>query len=263
MTTAMAPSRDESSPWLLPGDRSDQARARLFCFHHAGGGASMFFPWSKASPPDIHVVSVQMPGREHRIREDCITTLSPVVQTIARVLEPWLDLPYAMFGHSMGASIAFETARELRRGGQPMPVHLGVSGRIAPHLRSRFSPVHTLDDSELIDRIRSAGGMPAHVVSEPELLELVLSVIRADYCIVDDYRYAPEPPLACSISAHYGQDDILANASEVEAWREHTEGSFSSHGHTGDHFFVNEHRASIQGIVERALQAAMPPVPRA
>lgn len=247
---------DDATDWLLYHEPRRSVRMRLFCFHHAGGGASMYRSWPQDLPDDIGVAAVQLPGREFRLKEPCITELPRIVTRLTELLGPLLDRPYALFGHSMGASIAFELAHELRRCGQPTPVHLGVSARIAPHLRSRFRPMRELSDAELIEQLRRVGGIPAHVAAEPELMALVIPLVRADYEIVDNYRYEPEEPLDCPVTGFWGRSDILATESEVRAWGDHTRGGFDLHELPGDHFFVNHSRSTVQALLLRGIEAA-------
>jgi surfactin synthase thioesterase subunit len=248
--------QDDSAEWLMFGGARAAARVRLFCFHHAGGAASMYRKWAEELPPEVDTFAIQLPGREFRIKEAPLTKLETILQEVLRVLEPRLDRPFAFFGHSMGATIAFELARELRRRGARQPVHLGVSGRIAPHLRSRFRPVQQLSDAELVTQLRKAGGLPDYILNEPELMAHVLPLVRADYTLVDNYQYVPEPPLACSISAFWGQGDVLATQDEVSQWRQHTAGSFTQHGFPGDHFFLAHARPDVLRILRAALAPA-------
>ena len=246
----MFPMKDAAEEWLMfGGQKKPAARMQLFCFHHAGGGASMYRKWVDALPEEISLCAIQLPGREFRLREPCFTRMEPLVQELARLLTPRLELPFAFFGHSMGALVAFELARELRRRGAREPFHLGVSGRIAPQVRSRFRPAAELTDAQLIERVRELGGLPEHIAREPELLALVMPVIRADYGIVDNYTCASEPPLSCAISAFWGRSDILATEEQVSGWKQHTTGRFTVHDFPGDHFFVN----TVWQDVQRAL----------
>jgi surfactin synthase thioesterase subunit len=248
--------RDDSTEWLMFGGKRAAARVRLFCFHHAGGAASMYRKWAEELPQEVDTFAIQLPGREFRIREAPLTKLEAILQELVRVLGPQLDRPFAFFGHSMGATVAFELARELRRRGASQPVHLGVSGRIAPHLHSRFKKVQQLTDAELVAKLRQVGGLPDYVLNEPELMAHVLPLVRADYVIVDGYQYVPEPPLACSVSAYWGQRDVLATEDEVSQWRQHTTGNFTLHGFPGDHTFLANARPDILRILRAALEAA-------
>ena len=253
----MSTTHAESADWLLFGGNKPSARARLFCFHHAGGAASMYRKWAEEVPPELELLAVQLPGREFRIREKGFTRVEPLVQELLRVLGPFLDRPFAFFGHSMGATVGFELARALRRRGERGPAHFGVSGRIAPHLRSRFTPVHELQDRELVNRLMKMGGLPEHILKEPELMALVLPLVRNDYGIVDNYQLVPEPPLACPMTVFWGHGDIIVSREEAAGWQQHTTGSFSLHGLPGDHFFVGSARRELQQLLFPELKQAL------
>ncbi|QSQ15448.1 thioesterase II family protein [Myxococcus landrumensis] len=254
----MLPMEDTVDEWLMfSGQRKPAARLQLICFHHAGGGASMFRKWAEELPEEIAVSAVQLPGREFRLREPCFTRMEPLIHELVKRLTPRFDLPFAFFGHSMGALVAFELARELRRRGEREPFYLGVSGRIAPQLRSRFRPAAELTDAQLIERVRELGGLPEQVAREPELLALVLPIIRADYAVIDNYTCTAEPPLSCAISAFWGRGDILATEEQVFAWKQHTHHQFTIRDFPGDHFFVNTVRQDVQRALRADLKQAL------
>jgi medium-chain acyl-[acyl-carrier-protein] hydrolase len=217
----------------------------------------MYRKWADELPPELELFAIQLPGREFRIREKCFTQVEPLVQEVLRVLEPLMDRPFAFFGHSMGATVAFELARELRRRGARQPVVLGISGRIAPHCRSRFRPVQELTDAQLVEKLKEVGGLPEYVLNEPELMAHVLPLVRADYKIVDDYRLIPEPPLSCSISAFYGLGDVLTTQEEISGWQQHTTGKFTMQGFPGDHFYLTHARGDILRTLRDGLQQAL------
>ncbi len=242
-----------SSDWLLFGEPDARPEARLFCFHHAGGGASLYRDWSLEAPDWLGVQAIQLPGRQFRIREPLLTDLSMIDRALVDVIEPLLDRPYAFFGHSMGATVAFSLISELRRRGLPLPVHLGVSGRIAPHVLSRSRPARELSDEELVERLKRFGGIPEQAFRDPTLMAAMLPLVRADYEIVDNYRYVPEPPLMCDITVFWARDDDTADENEVAAWARHTTGDFNRHAYDGGHFFVLTHAREIREILYRAL----------
>jgi medium-chain acyl-[acyl-carrier-protein] hydrolase len=249
--------QDTMAQWLMFGGTRAAARARLFCFHHAGGAASMYRRWMDDLPPEFDLYALQLPGREFRIREEAFTQLEPLVQEVVQVLTPLMDRPLVLFGHSMGATVAFELARELRRRGVSQPLLLGVSGRIAPHFRSRFTPVQELTDAQLVEKLKNVGGLPDYVLNEPELMAHVLPLVRADYKIVDNYRLVPEPPLSCPIAAFHGLNDILTNQEEITGWQQHTTGKFTVQGFPGDHFFLANARREILQALRSGLQQVL------
>lgn len=229
------------------------ARLRLFFFPFAGGGAAAYRPFCAALPGDIEPWLIHLPGREQRMREQPFSRASTLVAALADAIEAPLDAPFAFFGHSMGARLAFELARERRRRKKPGPSHLLVSGRRAPHTREPVPPLHSLPEAELITVIRRMGGTPDAVLREPELLALLLPGIRADLAVNEVEPFVPAPPLSCPIAAFGGVDDERATTIELDAWREHTTGAFTRELLPGGHFFLLTERAAMLRAIERAL----------
>ena len=196
-------------------------RVRLFCLPYAGGGASMFRDWPAALPRALDLRPVRLPGREDRLREPPHTSLPALVDEVAGAIGPLLDWRFALFGHSMGALVAFELAREVRRRGAA-PQWLFVAGCRAPH-RLAPSGLSGLPDARFVSALNlKYGGIPDAFLNAPELLEFFLPVVRADLSLVDSYCYQPEPPLDCPISGFGGIDDPNVGRDELRAWREHT-----------------------------------------
>ncbi len=175
------------------------ARARLFCLAHAGGGASFFRPWAAALPSHIELCAVQLPGREQRFAEPCFEALEPLLDALIPALTPLFDWPFALFGHSLGALVAFELARRLEAAGTP-PLGLAASAFRAPHLPAERR-LSELPDTEFVAEIAGLGGMPGELLDHPELLETILPALRADFAIAERYRFAPGPKLAVPVAA--------------------------------------------------------------
>ena len=243
-----------NDPWLTYPDPRPGADVRLFCLPYAGGAASVYRAWPKAFGPRVEVVAVQLPGREQRIRERPAVEPEQVASAIARVA----DRPYAIFGHSMGARLGFEVIRILRAAGRPLPVRFYPSGSTPPHLRytGPLSGLSTVDDAELGARLVAAGGVPAEVVAEPDLFELFLPMLRADFAWVDGYTYTEGPPLPIPMMAFAGAVDPVALASGLPGWGEHTTESFTLHTLPGNHFFLYDRLPEISALIEADLLAA-------
>jgi medium-chain acyl-[acyl-carrier-protein] hydrolase len=237
--------------WITAFTKKPHARLRLFCFPHAGAGALTFRPWTSGLPAECEVNAIQLPGREMRMAESPITDLSALVSTLTGVLYPYrLDKPFAFFGHSLGALIAFELARNLRNTYNLSPIHLFASGRIAPHLKDARPPIHALSKSEFVDKLRELNGTPDEVLDSPEMAPL-LHTLRADFALNEAYSYQPGPPLGVPISAFGGVEDTKVSEQELMGWQMHTSKAFKLRMFPGDHFFINSARAAVlQAIVQ-------------
>src|SRR5215471_18204444 len=220
-------------------------RIRLFCLPYAGGGASVFREWPAELPSVIDVCPVRLPGREDRMGEPLHTSLSTLVDEVAAAVCRSLDQPFAVFGHSMGALVAFELTRELRRRGAPLPQWLFVAGCRAPH-RQTSSGLSGLPDQRFVEAInlKYGGGIPDAILSAPELLELLLPVVRADISLVDSYSHRQESPLDCPIAGFGGISDPTVGHDDLLAWREHTAAQFECDMLPGGHFFVKDSSAA-------------------
>jgi surfactin synthase thioesterase subunit len=223
--------------WLI-GPDSSKAPIRLFAFPHAGGAASVFRQWNSVLAPRIDSYGVQLPGRETRFIEPRLTHFSTAIQAIADALLPSLDRPFAFFGHSLGGLLAFETARYLRRLNAPLPLHLFVSGCSAPQVRKPIEEYSKLSDAGFIQAVQKFGGIPNELLQNAELLELFLPILRADFDLLETYRYVQETSLDCPITAFGGLGDAEAPQSELAEWNVHTTKTFRLRMFSGDHFFI-------------------------
>src|SRR3984957_11813641 len=185
----------EAYPWILRPCARPRARFRLFCFARAGGGASSFRGWPEDCHEEIEIALIQPPGRENRLREKPLQSMRTLVSSIATAMTEFLDRPYAVYGHSLGAKVAFETTRELRRRGLPQPVHLFAASSSGPGVAWAHPLLHHLEDFSLLREIdQRYGGVPQAVLADKELCALLIPALRADLSIVETYQYAEEPP---------------------------------------------------------------------
>ena len=243
-----------SENWVFYPKLNPMARLRLFCFPYAGGGASAFTSWPSDLPTDVEVCSVQIPGRENRLREPPYTRLAALVQILVETIEPALTKPFAFFGHSMGALISFELTRELQKRRKPSPFHLFVSGHRAPQLADLAPPLHTLLENELLQELSKFNGTPEVILQHKELLQLVLPVLRADLEMCETYIYSSNQPLECPISAFGGMQDPRVSRKELATWQEQTCCPFALLMLPGDHFFLHSSRASLLEKISWQLQ---------
>jgi medium-chain acyl-[acyl-carrier-protein] hydrolase len=230
---------ETTQAWITCARPNPQACVRLFCFPYAGGSASIFRTWSGGLPAEIEVCPVQLPGRGSRLMEPPYTRLSRLVQTLSRVLHPYMDVPFAFFGHSMGALLCFELARQLRRLYGLNPLHLFVSGHRAPQIPDPDPPIHQLPDDEFMEELHCLNGTPEDVLQNALLMQLMLPALRADFEMCEAYMYTIEAPLGCPISAFGGLQDQNILRSDLEAWRDQTSVSFKLRMFPGDHFFLH------------------------
>jgi medium-chain acyl-[acyl-carrier-protein] hydrolase len=227
---------------------------RLFCFPYAGLGVSVFRPWPALLPQNIELVLMQPPGRESRWGERPFLDVPALADAATTAMLPYLDVPFAFFGHSLGALVAFEVTRRLRRRGQPQPSHLFASAHRAPQLRNPHPELRALPDREFIDQICSQyGGIPKAVLDAPELVELMLPCLRADFTVFETYRYSDDAPLDCSVTAFGGTSDRRVSEREVAAWRTQTTGEFRFQMFDGGHFFLQDRRDDVLHSVKRDL----------
>jgi surfactin synthase thioesterase subunit/glycosyltransferase involved in cell wall biosynthesis len=234
--------RRKSSPggaWFPNADPTQPAALRLFCFPHAGGGTLMFRTWAAALPEGVAVIPVRLPGRETRISEPPIERMGPLAEALAQAIRPFTGERFAFYGHSMGAVIAFELARELRRQGLPAPAGLFVSAARAPQFRLNHVPPPEPSDAQLIAELRRLEGVPAEALADEELVKTILPVVRADSALYRNYVYTEEPPLECPIRAYGGTEDPNITRDHLEAWARQTTASFALEMLPGGHFFVN------------------------
>ena len=234
-----------STPWFNCQQTGAAPAVRLFCFPYAGGGAAIYRGWGGILPTQVAVHAALLPGRENRMREPAITDLGALVRALAEALETSLDRPFAFFGHSMGALICFELARNLRERGGPQPVHLFVSARRAPQLTNTQRITHDLPEPEFVEELRRLQGTPSEVLAHPELMQLLSPLLRADFAVTETYAYAPGPPLNCPISAFGGLQDEETKREELEGWKEQTTERFKLRMMPGNHFFLNDSREPL------------------
>jgi len=238
--------RDQNPPTQLTGG------IRLFCFAHAGAGASTFHGWPELVGPGVQVTAVQLPGHEDRIRERAHEDLEALLGELVPVLAGAVDGPYALFGHSMGALVAYEAARRLVVQGVPAPVHMFASALGAPHAPYRTRYVSTLPEKEFKRAMVTMSGLPKEAVQEPAFLSLLLPTLRADFRLCESYEHVDSAPLPCRLTVLTGADDDVAPL-DLALWRELNTGRFRIRVIDGDHHFVVTHRRQVAEVVRAGL----------
>ena len=240
--------------WIECSHPNPGASMRLFCFPYAGGSARIYRSWGQRLPPSVEVCAVQLPGRDRRIAEPPFNNMGSLVRATAEALRGFLDKPFAFFGHSMGALLGFEFAHHLRAELDLSPKHLFASGRHAAHLESREPPTYDLPTPQLLEELLRLKGTPPDVLENPDLMELMLPLLRADFAVVDTYIYSPKPPLSCPITALGGLRDSGVLRADLEAWGELTSGPFSLRMFPGDHFFLHSDELRLLDVIARVTQ---------
>lgn len=242
-----------TATWLLRRTLRPHAARRLYCLPHAGGSAGEFLHWA-SHLPDVEVWGVQPPGRGHRLDDEPYTAMADLVRALADEVE--FEPPYALFGHSLGAAVAYELTLALRERGRPLPEQLVVSAHEAPHLHVGDPAPCDLDDLALLEELEQRHGpVPPELRDDAEWRELVLTGVRADLRIVADYVATPAAPLPCSIVALGGADDDIPE-SDLTAWAACTSGEFVHRLFPGGHFYFRENPDDLDRRSTRATHGS-------
>lgn len=246
------------NPWIAYIDPKPKAALRIFCFPYAGGGASLFRRWSEEVPASIEICAVQPPGRETRYSEPPFEHIGSLVEELHSALRGLLDKRYAFFGYSMGALIAFELARLVRRDPRSAGLcHLFVAAARGPRLRDPHPVDPSLSDAEFIHEVNALGGISPEVMDSTELLECHMELLRADFGICARYEYLNAPALDCPISAFGGIEDARISQQDLQAWANETSAAFSSRLFAGDHFFIHSHRRTLLQTMLKELSTSV------
>jgi medium-chain acyl-[acyl-carrier-protein] hydrolase len=229
-------------------------KLRLFCFPYGGAGASGYRAWSRSLPQEVEIVPVNFPGREARFRETPYTRMEPLLAELTATLD-FTSAPFAFFGHSLGALVAFALARELRRLGKRAPSLLVVSGYPAPQLHRDRPHVAHLPHDEFVATLREHFDVTPDLLDDPVLAEMALPVLRADLAIVETYVYRDEPPLALPLAAFGGIGDPEASEEQIRGWQAQSTQPVRVRMFPGGHFFVNSEREAVVGELATVLRS--------
>ncbi|GAB3440718.1 alpha/beta fold hydrolase [Streptomonospora sediminis] len=243
---------DQSDVWFRRFQPAPQSAVRLVCLPHAGGSASFYLPMARALSPEIDVVCAQYPGRQDRLREQCIDTIDGLADELFAAVQPWCDRPIAIFGHSMGATLGFELTRRIEAESSATVTRFFASGRRAPSA-FRDETVHQRDDDGIIAELQRLSGTDTRILGDEEILRMALPAIRADYRAAETYRYQGGPALRCPVTVLAGDADPKTTADEARQWKEHTEAECDVHLFSGGHFFLADHQAEILDLITDRL----------
>ncbi len=241
-------------PWVRAADKS--ARLRLFCFPYAGGGTVEYRSWGPSFPGSIDVCPVVLPGRESRLSEKPFDDMTALIPALADALWPLMRrTPYAFAGHSMGAWIAYELARELRRRRRDPPEHLFLSARRPPDVPSPRAPLYHLSEAEFVEAIQDRySAIPEQILNNPTFLRMFLPGLRADFTLLETWKAAIEPPIDVPISAFVGSSDTVVTRAMMCDWRRHTTGEFQLRQMPGGHFFLRDSADLLTDAIAGALR---------
>lgn len=238
--------------WLRAYRTAPHARCRLVCLPHAGGAATFFKPWAERLPAGIDLFAVRYPGRQDRMAEPFAERMADLADGITADLLPLLDRPLALFGHSMGASVAYEVGVRLESRHGFVPRRLFVSGRQAPHIATT-EDYEGYDDEELVEAVRALGDADGGALDLPGIRELVLPALRADFRLLRGYRPADPAKVAAPITAYAGLSDPGCPVPGARAWSELTLGGFALRVFPGDHFYLVPEQAALVADVGSRL----------
>lgn len=228
---------------------------RLICLPYAGGSASIYGSWAKALPADVEMIAVQPPGRANRMFEKPHTRMEALIEELYAAIQPLLDIPYVVFGHSLGSRVGFEIVRMARRRGERLPEHFIASGSPAPQLPARSKSIYALPKDEFIQELREFNGTPEAVLANEELMELSLPLLRADFMLSETYAPTQEPPLDCGLSIFSGETDRDIQSENLLAWRTQFLHGGAITMFPEDHFFVDKLREAVVARVNDILLA--------
>lgn len=242
-----------SGVWIRRYRPAPEAAVRLLCLPHAGGSASYYHPMARALAPAADVLAAQYPGRQDRYAEPPAKSIRELAERIVEAVTGDDDeRPLALFGHSMGAVVAYEAALLLEAAGRA-PVRLFVSGRRAPSADWDGRQLHKAGDAELLESVRRLNGTDGQVFEDEELMRLVLSALRGDYKALETYEPRPGDRLTCPVTILTGDDDPVTTVAAARAWTGHTDGPTDLHVFPGGHFYLNEQAREVVDVVRRHL----------
>lgn len=240
--------------WIKYGNKNPDAKIRLFCLPYAGASASIYNKWQNEFGKLIEVQPIQLPGRENRYEEKYDTNVKDLVQNISVGIEQFLDKPFAIFGHSMGAILAYELSCEIYKRYAKKLTALFVSACRCPEQMSDYKPIiHNLPDDEFFKAVQGYNGIHPEFLQSKEFIQYFIPILRNDFKTVETYTYEKKSQLECPIIAYCGINDSNILTDQVIKWQDYTSDKFSYKIFEGDHFFINKFTKDICQDIEKNL----------
>lgn len=237
-----------NNPRITDSKPNPLVSLRLFCFPYAGGSSYIFRSWRDRLPKTVEICPIELPGRGIKMKSTPLNQIEPLVKVIALEILPYLDKPFAFFGHSMGALVSFELARFIRCQCNLEPAHLFVSGRRAPQTEDLRAPLYHLPEADFLQELRQLNGTPEEILNNQELMSLLTPVLRADFAVLETYVYSHKAKLNCPISVFGGLQDKEVSVEQLEAWQEQTSNDFNLKMFPGDHFFIDSSQSFVSEL---------------
>jgi medium-chain acyl-[acyl-carrier-protein] hydrolase len=226
---------------------------RLICFHYAGGSSVSFYPWKDKIASNVELLAINLPGRGSNIDKPLLNNIKDVTNVVLGHIKHYIDKPLVFFGHSLGGLISFELAKAMKEEGLKQPMHLILSGCMAPQKLYKRKKISRLSNKEFIEVLKIYNGISHEVMNEPSLTELFLPIIKTDISIIDDYKYRGNDPLDCSITTIGGKDDPTVLLEDIYPWESHTTRKYAHHTLEGDHFFIRSDQERVCDIVNNIV----------
>lgn len=237
--------------WYIAYKKNPLATIRLFCFHHAGGGASAYYPWIGYLSSHIEMIAIQFPGRENRFTEPLNNNINDIITQLSEGFNIYKNKPFLVFGHSLGALITYEFVKSINKLYTVYPQNMIISATKAPHLPFKMKHLSHLDNKDLIEELKVYNGIDERMLNNDEHLELFLPIIRNDFSIYENYRFSESNPFPCDILALSGAQDKTVTQEEILEWSAYTAGSFKHLSFPGTHFFINNNQKCIIEIINQ------------
>ena len=241
--------------WIRTLAGTSEPGLKLFCLPHAGGNPALYRGWRAQLPPDIELNLVCYPGRLDRWQEPMPGTLSGLAREVAAAIGEHIDGAWALFGHSMGAVVAHEAVQVLVRRGAPLPRLLAVSARGAPQFHQPGT-LHASSDDVLVAELLRLGGTDPALLDIPEMRDLILPTMRADYTLIERWQPDAVRPLACPIAAFVGSGDPALSLAQAQGWEAWTTARFSLDRFDGGHFYFSRDPQPLIAQLQRRLKEA-------